>query len=624
MTTDPQAQNQDQDQSTGPGLPRLLALIRPDLRWIGTAGLLVVLASAFGLAQPLLAGTVIDRVRTGSALTGPVAVLIALFVAQAAVDTAGRYLLERAGENVVLRLRRQLVGHLLRLRIAVLERHRVGDLISRASNDTAALRDAVNRSLVEIAVGVLTVIGATVLMLRIDPVLFLTVLGVFAAAGLGVMAVLDRIRVAGEQAQTAVGTFAADLERGLTAVRTIRVGGAEESETENIVASAREARRAGLRSARFGAATVPVTQLAAGGSFLLVLVLGGSRVASGSLQLGDLVALLLYATYLVMPLGNLLEGLTTLKRAMGALRRIDECLGWDAEPMQTPGPAAGVRQAFPGAPVLAFRDVSFSYGERPALRGVGFELAPGTRTALVGSSGAGKSTVLSLICRLHEPGHGSLHYLGHPADDLTLRQSRDLIALVEQEPAVLHGTLRDNLLLSGEASPEALDRALRQVNLHRLVERLPQGLDTPVGEHGALLSGGERQRLAIARALLSRPALLLLDEPTASLDSENETAVMAGLRHLPEQTAVLVVAHRLSTVRDADRILVLDEGRIAASGDHEELVRTSPRYRLLLGDQINQADQADQAEQLDAGPSHPHTRPSRPHTGPSRPPGAHP
>ncbi|MEV6973497.1 ABC transporter ATP-binding protein [Kitasatospora sp. NPDC093806] len=591
------------------GLGRLLALIRPESGPVGVAGLLVVVASGLGLAQPLLAGEVIDRVRTGGSPAAPVTLLICLFTVQTVVDTAGRYLLERAGENVVLRLRRQLVGHLLRLRIAVLDRHRVGDLISRAGNDTAALRDAVNRSLVEIAVGALTVVGATVLMLRIDPVLFLAVLGVFAVAALAVAAALDRIRAAGEQAQTAVGSFAADLERGLTAVRTIRVSGAEEAESESIVASALAARRAGIRGARLGAAAAPVTQLAASGSFLLVLVLGGTRVASGSIELGDLIALLLYATYLVMPLGNLMDGLASLKRAMGALQRIDDCLGWDAEPAEPAEPAtAPVRpQAVaPGAPILEFRDVAFAYGERPALRGVSFALAPGTRTAVVGPSGAGKSTILSLICRLYDPQHGTIHYLGHPADGLTLRQARSLLALVEQDPAVLHGTLRDNLVLSGESSPQALDRALRQVNLHRLVDRLPLGLDTPVGEHGASLSGGERQRLAIARALLSRPALLLLDEPTASLDTENETAVMAGLRGLPEDTAVLVVAHRLSTVRDADRILVVDDGRVVATGDHDHLVRTSHRYRLLLGNQIGDRT-PDRIDDRDGEPVHART-----------------
>ncbi|MER5561239.1 ABC transporter ATP-binding protein [Streptomyces sp. NPDC002506] len=567
-----------------PDLRRLLALMRPEFRGIGTAGLLVVTASALGLAQPLLAGAVIDRVRAGGALAGLVAVLLGLFAAQTVVDTIGRYLLERAGENVVLLLRRQLVGHLLRLRITVLERHRIGDLITRATNDTAALRDAVNRSLVEIAVGVLTVVGATVLMLRIDPVLFLAVLGVFAVAGLSVSTALDRMRSAGEQAQTAVGSFAADLERGLTAVRTIRVSGVEEAESASIVASAQAARRAGIRGARLGAAASPVTQLAASGSFLLVLVLGGARVADGSLALGDLIALLLYATYLVMPLGNLMDGLTTLKRAMGALQRIDDCLAWDAEPAE-PAAVAQVHRAPAGAPVLEFRYVAFSYSGRPALRGISFALTPGTRTAVVGPSGAGKSTILSLICRLYEPDHGTIHYAGQ--EDLTLRQSRSLLALVEQDPVVLHGTLRDNLTLSGEVTPEALARVLRQVNLHRLVDRLPQGIDTPVGEHGALLSGGERQRLAIARAILSRPALLLLDEPTSGLDTENEFAVMAGLRALPETTAVLVVAHRLSTVRDADRILVVDDGRLVAAGNHDELVRASRRYRLLLGEQTD-------------------------------------
>ncbi|WP_438297256.1 ABC transporter ATP-binding protein [Streptomyces sp. HUAS TT7] len=576
------------------GTRDLLRLLRPHRRLVSLAMVLVLAASALGLAQPMLAGEVIDRVRTSSPIAGVVTALTLLFVVQTLVDTFGRYLLERTGESIVLGLRRLLVHRLLRLRIPVLSEHRIGDLISRASSDTTALRDTITRSLMEITVGVLTVVGATALMLSIDAVLFLVVIGVFVVAGAGVMAVLDRIRVAGEQAQTAVGTFTADMERGLSAIRAIRVYRAEDRETERIVASAQAAYQAGVHGARLTAAAQPAIQLAASGSFLLVLVIGGVRVSTGDLQLGDLIAVLLYALHLVMPLGNLLEGLATMKRAMGALQRVHDGLNLPAEPPD--GPVRPVTPAAADTPMLAFDDVHFSYGDRPALHGVTFTLPPGSRTAIVGPSGAGKSTILSLICRFYDPDSGAVSYRGHPASQLTRAESRQLISLVEQDAPVLHGTLRDNLCLGRRADDTQIASVLHQVNLHALVDRLPAGLDTPVGEHGTLLSGGERQRLAIARALLARPALLLLDEPTSSLDTENESVIVEALNQLPDHTAVLVVAHRLSTVRSADRILVVDDGRIVADGDHDHLERTSPRYRLLLNGHLTDQPAAPQQE----------------------------
>ncbi|MFJ6937936.1 ABC transporter ATP-binding protein [Streptomyces sp. NPDC101132] len=553
---------------------------------------LVIAASVLGLAQPVLAGRIIDRVRTSEPIAGLVLTLTLLFVAQTLIDTAGRYLLERTGESVVRGLRQLLVRRLIRLQLPALLTHRSGDLISRATGDTLALRDSVTRGLVEIAVGALTVTGATALMVAIDPVLFLVVLGVFAVAALGVTVVLNRIREAAEQSRTAVGVLTADLERSLSAIRTIRIHQAEQSETERLLASADAAFDAGVRGARLAATAHPAIQLAASGSFLLVLVVGGMRVASGELQLGELVAVLLYATYLVMPLGNLLEGLTTLKSALGALQRVQEALDLPIE--SDDGTPGAIAAAVPGAPALVFADVRFSYDDRPALSGVSFEVARGSRTALVGTSGSGKSTILSLICRFYEPTGGTISYLGHDAAALTRVQCRQLVSLVEQSAPVLHGSIRENLCMGRSADAAEIDRVLRQVNLHDWVETLPDGVDTQVGEHGSQLSGGQRQRLAIARALLTRPALLLLDEPTSSLDAENEKTVMDGLRRLHgDCVTVLIVAHRISTVRDADHILVVDDGEVVATGSHHELVRTSEHYRLLLGTQITDDEHTD-------------------------------
>lgn len=572
---------------TGPTI-RMIGILR--LLWpyrasAVAAAALVFGASALGLVQPLLASAVIDRVHAAEPTSGLALILVALFVGKVLADTGGRYLLERVGESVVLSLRQRLVYRLLRMRISELNHWRMGDLISRANSDTTVLRDGVARSLIEIAVSAATVIGASALMLSLDLLIFLVVFGLFVVAATAVGTVLNRLQAAGAQAQAAVGSFTAELERDLSALRTIRVHQAEQAETERGSIGAEEAYNAGMRAARLSAAATPAIQLVATGSFLFVLLLGGMRVVSGALPLGDLIALLLYTTYLVAPLGNLVQGITITKRAMGALQRVEGALQLCTEPADTA--RSTVASNGNTASILRFQDVQFAYNDRPALRGVTFELLAGSRTAVVGSSGAGKSTILSLICRFYDPDSGEIHYLNQASNTLTRAQCREQIALVEQDAPVLHGTVRDNLAIAApHATDEAMRRALHEVNLGELLYRLPSGLETSLGEHGSQLSGGERQRLAIARALLTQPALLLLDEPTSSLDTTNESLIINALRGLPAHCAVLVVAHRLSTIRSADRILLIDNGWLLATGTHEELLQSNPHYRRLVANHV--------------------------------------
>lgn len=559
----------------------LLGLLRDHRALVANAFVLVLAGAGLGLLQPLMAGQVIDAVQKNSPLAGLVLGLVALFAGQIVVETAGRYLLERLGENIVFGLRARLVGRLLRVRFAELEQTRKGDLISRAGNDTTAVREVAAHGLVNIVVGALTAVGATVLMLHIDPVLFLVVLGVFAVAAGGVSVVLSRIQLASHQQQSAVGEFTADLERALSGSRTIRVNLAEERETRRLNAVARSAYEAGLKAAKLAAAASPAVQLAATGSFLLVLVTGGMRVASGNIALSDLVALLLYSTYLVVPLGNLLEGLTDLKRAQGALARVDEALALEVEEPEEPTHPNPV----PAAPALRFDKVSFSYGGPRVLHDISFSVPRGSKTALVGPSGAGKSTILSLVCRFYEPAAGRVEFLG--AADLSRREARKMVSLVEQSAPMLYGTIRDNLTFAvPDASEADLRDALFAVNLEGLIDRLPSGLDTAVGEQGMRLSGGERQRLAIARAMLAKSPLLLLDEPTSSLDTGNENAILEGIHRLPEYCSVLVVAHRLSTILTADRIVLVENGRVSAEGTHSSLLDTSGYYRRMVEGQL--------------------------------------
>ncbi|MGW3202754.1 ABC transporter ATP-binding protein [Streptomyces sp. NPDC001135] len=576
----------DTDRSTRAAIRAVYRLTARHRGAIVLATTLTLVASALGLAQPLLAKRVVDASGGQQPLWPPLLLLTALFAAEAATGSAGRFLLERMGEGVVRTLRHTLVGRLLRLEMREYDRQRRGDLIARVTADTTLLREVVAQALVDLVTGAVVAVGALALMAWLDPLLLVLVTATVATAAAVVALLLRGIRTASEHMQSAVGALAADLERALGALSMVRVYRAEQREAARIGARVDEACDAGVRTAKYAAVMSSAVELAVQGSFLLVLVVGGLRTHGRGHSVGDLVAFLLYASYLVVPLSSVFRAAGLIQRGMGAHLRIEQTLNLPAEP---PGPAAPpVRQAPAHAPALALEDVHFSYRPgRPVLRGVSFTVPQRQQVALVGLSGAGKSTVFALIARFYEPDEGRLRFHGRPAEDIGRDASRAGLAIVDQSSHVVRGTLRDNIVYGRpDATEDEVRRALRLARLEQVAERLPGGLHGAVGEHGATLSGGERQRVALARALLTRPALLLLDEPTSHLDALNEAALTAALKDITRECAVLVIAHRLSTVQHADRIVVLDEGRVSACGRHEELLTASPVYRRLAAAQM--------------------------------------
>jgi ABC-type multidrug transport system fused ATPase/permease subunit len=570
-------------------LAELWPYVRDHSGVLGAIAVISLVATALALIQPLTLQRVIDDVGSGRTLTPAITLLVVVTLSEALFSALQSYLLQRTAEGVVLGARRSLVAHLLRLPVAEYDRRRIGDLISRVGSDTTLLRAVVTSGLFDIVSSVLMFVGAVALMAYVDVSLLLITLTAVVVGAVAVMGLGGAIRRASKRAQSSVGDMTASVERALGAIRTIRAAGATQRETELVGNAAASAYRAGVDMAKLNALVQPIMSLCIQGAFIVVLGYGGYRVATGEMTLGDLVAFLLYLFMLVMPLARAVHAFTTLQAGLGALDRMQEVMRIPTEEADEASlpPASAINAPGSGA-MLELADVSFAYDGGPAvLDQVSFAVERGSRTAIVGPSGAGKSTTLALVERFYEPSSGTVRLDGVDVSTVPRNDVRRRIAYVEQEAPVLAGSIADNLRLAApDATDDELMDVLDEVGLSDLVERTDRGLDVPVGDDGVLLSGGQRQRLAWARAFLASPDLLLLDEPTSSVDSRTEQVLQGALRAAARERTVLVVAHRLATVADSDRIVVLDGGRITAVGTHDELLASSPLYRELATHQL--------------------------------------
>ncbi|WP_447949394.1 ABC transporter ATP-binding protein [Microbacterium aurum] len=590
--------------------------------------ILSILAAAFTLAQPLVVGQLIERVQTSAPLGTLIWLLVGLVVVGSVISGIQHFLLQRMGTAVVYSSRRRLIAQLLHLPVQEYDSRRTGDLVSRVGTDTTLLYAVLTQGLADSIGNALIFVGAVVAMLVIDPVLLLLILVVVGASVAVVGAVSGRIRRATTLQQERVGELASGVERAVGSIRTIRAAGAADRERTAIEATARGAYDAGVQVAKASALIVPIAGIALQLSLLVVLGVGGFRVASGAITIAQLVTFVMFLFFLVQPLGSFFGAITSVNQSLGALGRIQEVLdlrtetACDEEVAASLAPAtspiAVTDPAAQDAAAIEFRDVHFAYpdavvqarrrteteaaallaeahadtvevadAEGEVLRGVSFRVPRGARVALVGPSGAGKSTTLALIERFYDPTAGAILLDGVDARAIDRTRLRAQLGYVEQDAPTLAGTIADNLrLASPTASDAACERVLRAVNLGDVLERSPLGLQAPVGEAGVMLSGGERQRLAIARALLAAPPILLLDESTSSLDGLNEQRMREAIDAVAAGRTLVVIAHRLSTVVDSDLIVVLDRGEVVGQGTHAELVETVPLYRDLARHQL--------------------------------------
>lgn len=593
-------------------------LTRAQARFLTGGVLLGILGVASTLVQPQLVAHLIEAVGRKEPIALLVTLLAVLFVADAALSATQGCLIGRAGENIVRDARVLLSGKVLRADLAYLNTQRQGDVHTRLVGDTALMKIALTQSMAQILLNGLIVLGGVVMMALIDLWLLLVTVGCLGVASVASIGVARGLRRAALVNRANTGEFGADLQRVLAALPTVKAAGAEGREEDRLAARADTVRRSGNRVTVLNSLFSPVLNVGLQASLAAVMGLGMARVATGSLSVADFTAFTMYLFYLVSPLVLVFLALGTYQQGRAAVQRVDELAGIPQE--DAPGPdggsgatpapvpdGSGGRVAAPpvpdgGHPAVEFRDVGFGYGDRTVLDAVSFTVPRRGLTALVGVSGAGKTTVFQLIERFYRPGRGAVLLDGRDIAHLSTAEIRGDVGYVQQDSAAMRGTLRENIVYAAPDATEAdIAEAVELAGLTDVVAALPDGLDTPLGDQGIGLSGGQRQRLCVARALLQKPAVILLDEATAHLDSEAEAALRDSLRRIARRCAVVAIAHRISTVVEADRIVVLDDGRVRAVGTHAQLVRDDALYGRLAAAQFADGARAGAAAEAATG-----------------------
>ncbi|MEU6720133.1 ABC transporter ATP-binding protein [Nonomuraea sp. NPDC046802] len=589
-------------------LRRIGGFARPHRRRLLLYLLLSVVLAGLAVGAPLLAGRVVDAIFNGEPLD--VVVVVALLIAALAIAEAGLGLLNRwlsagLGESLILDLRTAVFDHVQKMPIAFFTRTRTGALVSRLNNDVIGAQRAFTDTLSGVAGNVVTLVLTLIAMIGISwqiTLLALLLLPVFVLPARRMGTRIARLRREAADHNAAMGTQMTERFSAPGAT-LIKLFGRPAHESAEFAVRARRVRDIGVRSAMTQSAFVTALTLVSALALALVYGLGGFYALRDQLAPGALVAMAMLLTRLYAPLTALASARMDVMSAVVSFERVFEVL--DLKPLILDKPDA--RQVPEGPVAVEFDDVRFAYpaadkvslasleevaaldsrGGVEVLHGVSFRAEPGQMVALVGSSGAGKSTIAQLLPRLYDVDSGAVRLGGVDVRDLSADSIRETLGMVTQDGHLFHETIRANLLLARpEASEDELWDALTRARLADLIESLPDGLDTVVGERGYRLSGGERQRLTIARLLLARPRVVILDEATAALDSTSEAAVQAALGEALEGRTAVVIAHRLSTIRAADLILVIEDGRVVERGTHADLLAAAGRYEELYRTQF--------------------------------------
>lgn len=563
---------------------RLIRQTKPAYWQLGLGLGLGVIATGIQLAVPHFAGDLINGFGKSIDKTLLVSV-IGMFILSAVISALSGTVLGIFGENVVSRLRNTLWDKLIRLRVAYFDETKAGEMTSRLINDSTQIKDLLANSFPRMITSLLTVVGALTLMVLKDWRMTAIMALAIPLVMLVMLPVMRQSHKVGRDRQNSLADFNGAAGETLSEIRLVKSSNAEPFETEKGHTTIQSLYKIGLREAVYDSVAGPLMTAVMMGLFVGVLAYGTHRVSQGTMTMGTMFSFLMYLFQLLGPSATLGQFFSDLAKASGSTERVQALLAEPEEDL-----TSGVDVDVEGQ-TLAMSHVDFAYDDsKKILSDVSFEAQPNTVVAFAGPSGGGKSTIFSLLERYYMPTAGEIMIGNHDVSDVNLANWREQIGFVSQDSAIMAGTIRHNLTygLTGEYSDDDLWRVLGLAFAEKFVRDMPAGLDTEVGERGVKVSGGQRQRLAIARAFLRDPKILMLDEATASLDSESEAMVQKALESLMKGRTTLVIAHRLSTIVDADKIYFIEQGTVSGAGTHKELVANHELYREYVDTQFNQ------------------------------------
>ncbi|GAA2913513.1 ABC transporter ATP-binding protein [Enterococcus pseudoavium] len=562
---------------------RLIMSVNPKKALFIIGLFLSLLTSGASLIVPQLTKGLIDTSKLAQIDRKMLLVLVLAFVAQLAFGAIGSFLLRFVGESAVKTLREKLWSHLLQLPVDYYDDHKSGESSSRLVNDTTVIKDLVATQFPNFITGAIQLVGSMIILLVMDwkmaAMMFLAV-PIMALIMLPIGRVMSRL---GRQLQAATADFNAEASEKLSEIRLIKSSNGEKFEKKSGGSLINKIFNLGIKDAKVEAMLQPIITTVMLGLFVGILGYGAVRVQAGTLTSGQLVAFLLYLFNIMMPAASFAMFFSQVQKAMGATERIEQILKTDLEPIET-----GKEIDVSGKTIKA-ENLSFQYvSDRPILKNVSFEAKPNTVIAFAGPSGGGKSTIFALLERFYQPTSGRIKIGSDTIDEVGLTNWRSQIGYVSQDSAVFAGSIRENLQygLDRTLTEDELWRGLELAYADQFVRDFPEQLETELGERGVKLSGGQKQRIAIARAFLRDPKILMLDEATASLDSQSEEKVQRALDQLMEGRTTLVIAHRLSTIVDADHIYFIEKGEVTGHGTHSELIASHPLYAQYVQEQV--------------------------------------
>ncbi|WRP07837.1 ABC transporter ATP-binding protein [Rossellomorea aquimaris] len=577
---------------------QLITLIKetdPPKTLFGISLFLSLLTTIAGLAIPLLTSKLIDDFSLDSLSKGVIIGMIAAFFVQAIAGGVSVYILARVGQHVIASLREKLWRKLLVLPVPYYDSHETGDSVSRMTSDTGVIKNLITEHLTGFITGIISVIGAIIVLFYLDWPLTLVMFSIIPLSLLFLIPIGKKMADISRGLQTETASFSAILTRVLSEIRLVKSSNAEGIEFQKGQTGIKKLYVLGLKEGIIQALMSPVVSSLIIIVLVLIIGFGGIRVTSGAMTAGELVAFFIYLFQIIMPITQIIVFVTQFQKTVGATEKVLSILNLEEENLEDGRSVPQTDRA------LVLNGVTFGYEEgEKVLKDVTIRAEKGKVTAIVGPSGSGKTTLFSLIEQFYKPQQGAILLGEDTISSYSLKSWRELLGYVSQDSPVYSGTIGDNISygLDGDISEEKMIAASKMAYAHEFIKELPNGYQTEVGERGIKLSGGQRQRLAIARALLRDPDILMLDEATSSLDSQSEIVVQEALKNLMKGRTTLVIAHRLSTIVDADQIVFLEKGKVTGVGTHEELFTSHALYRDFARQQLRIGEHPDAGSEL--------------------------